>query len=187
MIVSHCVPITTNNNIHNKLHTHSPAWHGARLSFTRRTTYTTLNLNCGHEDLQTWKPKTIEDGSQQFEAGDHRTTQLDQRHPGELEHQQVWVIYIFIMVTLNLYSFLRLSSKSKYRYLAARSERFEKQIAELLQALSIYARRNAKLRDSGDNVSEAINSIVTGEVLSLRYCFRLNVSPYSHHSLSSTV
>lgn len=25
VIVSHCVPITTNNNIHNKLHTHSPA------------------------------------------------------------------------------------------------------------------------------------------------------------------
>lgn len=51
----------------------------------------------------------------------------------------------------------------------ARAENFEKQIVELLQSLSTYARRIAKVRDSGDMVAETINSISIAEVLNPRY------------------
>lgn len=59
--------------------------------------------------------------------------------------------------------------KSTYRYLEVRNENYKKQVADLLQSLSKYSRRMAKLRDAGDNVSEAINTISTSEVLNPRY------------------
>ncbi|OTF75690.1 FAM92B-like protein [Euroglyphus maynei] len=43
-----------------------------------------------------------------------------------------------------------ISRKSKIRYLLVRGENYEKQMADLLQSLSLYARRNGKLRDAGD-------------------------------------
>lgn len=46
-----------------------------------------------------------------------------------------------------------------------RGENYEKQTADLLQSISLYARRNAKLRDAGDIVAEKLNSISSAEIL----------------------
>lgn len=46
-----------------------------------------------------------------------------------------------------------------------RGENYEKQMADLLQSLSLYARRNGKLRDAGDIVSEKLITISNAEVL----------------------
>ena len=59
--------------------------------------------------------------------------------------------------------------KSKFRYLTTRSDNFEKQIAELLQSLSGYTKRTAKLRDSGDLVAQTMNTISAAEVLNPGY------------------
>lgn len=58
-----------------------------------------------------------------------------------------------------------ISKKSKIRYLLVRGENYEKQTADLLQSISLYARRNAKLRDAGDIVAEKLNSISSAEIL----------------------
>lgn len=60
------------------------------------------------------------------------------------------------------------SKKSKIRYLLVRNENYEKQLGELLQSLSGFARRTAKLRDAGDIVAETLQSISSAEVLNPR-------------------
>lgn len=60
------------------------------------------------------------------------------------------------------------SKKSKIRYLLVRNENYEKQVVDLLQSLSGFARRTAKLRDAGDIVAETLQSISSAEVLNPR-------------------
>nr|XP_027199869.1 protein FAM92A-like [Dermatophagoides pteronyssinus] len=58
-----------------------------------------------------------------------------------------------------------ISRKSKIRYLLVRGENYEKQMSTLIQSISLYAKRNGKLRDAGDIVAEKLNQISQTEIL----------------------
>lgn len=70
-----------------------------------------------------------------------------------------------MMTSVNLEQQGLINGKSKFRYLTARSDSFEKQISELLQALSGYVHKSARCRDSGDVVAEKLNQISLAEML----------------------
>ena len=55
--------------------------------------------------------------------------------------------------------------KTKFRYILARCDNYEKQLSDLLQSLSLYTRRTAKLRDSGDCVSDSFSTLATSEAV----------------------
>lgn len=46
-----------------------------------------------------------------------------------------------------------------------RGENYEKQMSTLIQSISLYAKRNGKLRDAGDIVAEKLNQISQTEIL----------------------